>query len=79
MDLENGIQMGKVPLTEGLPNSSSQNAHIAKLGHPDFDPEDDDEYLKKIPEWTAREMTIAGVASVSGECMYVDFYRQTKI
>lgn len=65
MDLENGIQMGKIPLTEGVSSLPSPNSHKAMLGHPDFDPEDDDVYLKKLPEWTYREMAISGVASVS--------------
>jgi hypothetical protein len=67
MDLENGIQMGKVPLTEGASSLPSPKSHKVMLGHPDFDPEDDDEYLKKLPECTFREMAITGVAGASGE------------
>lgn len=65
MDLENGIQMGKIPLTDGVADLPSPKTHKVMLGHPDFDPEDDDEYLKKLPEWTAREMVISGVAGAS--------------
>jgi hypothetical protein len=67
MDLENGIQMGKIPLTDGVSSLPSPKSHKVMIGHPDFDPKDDDEYLKKLPEWTIREMAIAGVAGASGE------------
>lgn len=79
MDLENGIQMGKIPLTEGVASLPSPKSHKVMLGHPDFDPEDDDEYLTKIPEWTFREMAIAGVASGSGEYDVYKSFRFTSI
>ena len=36
------------------------------LASKNFNPEDDDEYLKKLPEWTMWELTVAGAASGSG-------------
>jgi len=41
--------------------------HKSMLARDDFDPEDDDEFLKKIPEWNFRELAIFGFAGGSGE------------
>jgi len=67
MDIESGIEMKKEPLYgKGVASLPSPRTHKEMLADPHFNPEDDDEYLKKLPEWTLWEMTIAGVASGSG-------------
>lgn len=49
------------------PEQHKKGWHQKMLERDDFDPEDDDEYLKHIPEWTPRELFISGIAGSSGE------------
>lgn len=78
MDIEKGLEeMGNYTLMQqpgGVGNLPSTDTHkkkmkknISKYLDPNYDPEDDDKYLENIPPWTPRELTIAGVASGSGE------------
>jgi hypothetical protein len=67
MDIESGIEMKKEPLyTKGVASLPSPKTHKEMIAEPGFNPEDDDVYLKKLPEWTMWEMTITGIASGSG-------------
>jgi len=67
MDIEAGIEMKSEPLFEqGVASLPSPKTHHQEmLASSNFNPEDDDEYLKKLPEWTMWELTVAGVASGS--------------
>ena len=69
MDIEAGIEMKSEPLFEqGVASLPSPKTHHQEmLASSNFNPEDDDEYLKKLPEWTMWELTVAGVASGSGK------------
>jgi hypothetical protein len=73
MDIENNLEMSGYSLMGGVPSLPSPGTHNKKgwhkamLARDDFHPEDDDEYLKKIPEWTRGEIAITGLASGSGE------------
>ena len=78
MDLESGIEMGKVPLTK-----SEADLPITK-GVADFpelstvhsgSPEDDDVYLEELPEWTAKEVVIVVMATGSGELLCFQFLK----
>jgi hypothetical protein len=66
MDIETGIEMRSEPLFKGVPSLPSPKTHKEMLASKNFNPEDDDEYLKKLPEWTMWELTVAGAASGSG-------------
>jgi hypothetical protein len=69
MDIETGLELGKFPLmSQGeadLPSPNAYKAAVIRASAPGFDPEDDDKYLEKIPEWTVKEMAVALVASGS--------------
>lgn len=71
MDIENNLEMSGYSLMGGVPSLPSPGTHNKKgwhkamLARDDFHPEDDDEYLKKIPEWTRGEIAITGLASGS--------------
>lgn len=59
MDLESGIQMGKVPLTEGEADTVEVNTvHTGS-------PEGDDVYLEELPPWTKKEIFVAVMATGS--------------
>jgi len=76
MDIETGLELGKFPLmSQGeadLPSPNAYKAAVIRASAPGFDPEDDDKYLEKIPEWTVKEMAVALVASGSGESILCD-------
>ena len=66
MDIENGLEMGKVPLTNGFEDSPEIKS--IQSGSP----EDDDVYLEELPPWTLKEIVIAVLAAGSGE-MIINF------
>ena len=61
MDIESGLELGKIPLTAGeasLPPPPPETKHRKN-------PEDDDYYLVPIPPWTAREIAITALATTT--------------
>ena len=70
MDLESGIQMGKVPLTEGEADTVEVNTvHTGS-------PEGDDVYLEELPPWTKKEIFVAVMATGSGELLSFSFSKR---
>ena len=70
MDLESGIQMGKVPLNDD--KSEKFEVHTVHSGSP----EDDDVYLEELPPLTKREIFVLVMATGSGELVKISFYQE---
>ena len=61
MDIESNVEMTTQPFLGGggVASLPSPKSHAEQIRDPNFNPEDDDEYLEQLPEWTVAEIATA--------------------
>lgn len=59
MDIESNVEMTTQPFLGGVASLPSPKSHAEQIRDPNFNPEDDDEYLEQLPEWTMAEIATA--------------------